>query len=99
MIKTVQQAFSDIVAHISKQRGSYSSWYCGVTANVDQRLHEEHKVPRENYWFIVCQCENSNAARLVEDALLKQGCDGGPGGGSDQSVYVYAYLKSPITIP
>ena len=35
----------------------------------------------------------------VEKALLEKGCDGNPGGGDDDAVYVYAYLKSSITEP
>lgn len=95
-----QQVYNQIVAHIKKQGGTYSSWYCGITSDWDSRLFDEHKVPRdENYWYIARQCYKVNDARTVENALVKLGCDGGVGGGDETSVYVYAYLKGTMTNP
>ena len=95
-----QQVYDEIVAHIKKQGGAYSTWYCGITSDWQSRLFDEHKVPQEkDYWYIARQCYNNNAARNVEDALLKLGCDGGAGGGDQTSVYVYAYLKGTMTNP
>lgn len=97
MAKTAQDAYNDTLSHIQSQGGPLSNWYCGITSNISNRLFGDHNVPEENHWFIFRECVNSEAARAVEKALLDQGCDGGPGGGDNSSVYVYAYLKSNIT--
>lgn len=84
----------EIVAHIEKQGGPTSNWYIGITGDWDRRLFADHQVPRQNHWYIVRQCHSCADARLVERALLGQGFDGGPCGGDDSTVYVYAYLKA-----
>ena len=103
MTDTAQQAYDKIVAHmddqISKNGGGYPNWYCGITSNIEGRLFGYHQVPRQNYWRIFCDCISAEAARNVEGGLLGLGCDGGTGGGDEQSIYVYAYLKSAITNP
>ncbi len=94
------QVYDEIVAHIQKQGGAYSTWYCGIASDWVSRLFDEHKVPRkENYWYIARQCHNDNDARAVESALVTLGCDGGTGGGDQTSIFVYAYLKGTMTDP
>lgn len=97
--ESAQQVYDKIVAHIEKQGGSHSKWYCGIASDWEDRLFSDHQVPRENHWRIALQCHNSQAARNVEDELHKLGCDGGPGGGDEATVYVYAYLKGNMTDP
>ena len=97
--QTAEDVYNEIVAHIDKQGDAYSSWYCGIASDWEDRLLNEHKVPRGKYWRIARQCYNSEAARDVEKALLMLGCDGAPGGGDENSVYVYAYLKGTMTNP
>lgn len=99
MAKTAQDAYTEILAHIKKQGGQFSDWYCGITESIQNRLHGDHKVPEKNHWFSHKECTSSDAARNVEKAFLEHGCDGGPGGGDDDAVYVYAYLKTSITEP
>lgn len=99
MAKTAQQALAEITAHIKKQGGAYSDWYCGITSNLENRLYGDHKVPKKNHWSITRLCEDSASARAVEKALLDLGCDGGEGGGDEDSRIVYAYLKTSITNP
>ena len=94
-----QQAYGEIVAHIVKQGGAYSTWYCGIASDWEDRLFNDHKVPRKDHWRVVCQCYNNEDARTVESALHKLGCDGGAGGGDETTVYVYAYLKGTMTSP
>ena len=94
-----QQVYDEIVAHIKKQGGIYSNWYCGITSDWEDRLFNDHQVPRKDYWYIARQCYNDNDARIVESALLRFGCDGGAGGGDQTTVYVYAYLKGTMTTP
>lgn len=96
---SARQAYDDIVAHIVKQGGPYSSWYCGITSDWKERLFDDHQVPGENHWYIVRRCHNDNDSRAVENTLVELGCDGGSGGGDQSSVYVYAYLKTSATNP
>jgi hypothetical protein len=97
--RDVQQVYDEIVAHITKQGGAYSTWYCGIASSVKARLFDDHNVPQKDYWYIASQCYDSDDARKVEDKLLRLGCDGGAGGGDQTTVYVYAYLKGTMTNP
>ena len=99
MAKEAKQVISEIVAHIDDQGGAYSGWYCGITSDINSRLHGDHKVPEKNHWFITRKCLNETDARTVESTLIKLGCDGAPGGGDETTVYVYAYLKTNVTAP
>ncbi|MGA9108797.1 MAG: hypothetical protein ACLPSL_15270 [Smithella sp.] len=99
MAKTAQEAYNEIYAHIVKQGGALSKWYCGITADIEKRFFGDHNVPDKDHWFAYRECTSHTAARNVEKALLDLGCDGGTGGGDDNSIYVYAYLKTSITDP
>ena len=99
MARDAQATYTEIVAQINSQGSSYSNWYCGITSDIESRLFGDHKVPRENSWFIYRTCHNDTDARAVETALVEQGCDGGSGGGDQTSVIVYAYLKTAVTDP
>lgn len=94
-----QAIVDDIAAHITKQGSSTSAWYAGITSDVDQRVFSDHGVPRKDHWRIHRKATSSAAARAAEKALLDWGCDGGAGGGDDNAIVVYAYLKSPVTSP
>lgn len=99
MAKTAQEAYDEILAHIQKQGGPFSDWYCGITENIKNRLFGDHNVPEKDHWRTYKQCVSSDAARNVEKALLDKGCDGGSGGGDADADYVYAYLKTSVTDP
>ncbi len=90
-------AYTKIVAHIDSQGYAYSEWYCGIATDWEDRLFNEHKVPKKGHARITKKCHNDDDSRIVETALVKLGCDGGPGGGDESSVYVYAYLKGSMT--
>jgi hypothetical protein len=97
--QTAKEVYDKIVARINKQGGAYSSWYCGIASAWEYRLFDEHQVPREDHWWVACQCYDNESARNVEKALIELGCDGGVGGGDDTTVYVYAYLEGTMTMP
>lgn len=97
MAASAQQIFDGIKVYIDKQGKPYSAWYAGITTNAETRLFEGHNVPRENGIWAHNECQTNEAARNVEAALLKLGCEGGSGGGDKTSIHVYAYLKSPTT--
>lgn len=94
-----QTIVDEIYSHIQKQGGRTADWYVGIAADINQRLFIDHKVPRQNHWFIYRKATSVNNARAVEKALLDTGCDGGGGGGDYNTVYVYAYLKGINTEP
>ena len=94
-----QEALNEIVAHIDNQGGAYFDWYCGITADIESRLHGDHKVPHKDHWFITRTCETETDARAMEATLIELGCDGAPGGGDEATKYVYAYLKTAVTEP
>ena len=60
------------------------------------RINYEHNISQANP-YILKEAENTEAARMIEKYFLDRGCDGG--GGSESSVFVYAYKKGPRTKP
>ena len=99
MAKTNQEIYNEIVAHMNSEGGLYSNWYAGITSNIESRLHGDHGVPKTNHWFMTRPAASSADARIIEEALHKLGCDGGPGGGDTTSSIVYCYKKTSITNP
>jgi hypothetical protein len=61
--QTAQDAYNEIVAHIGKQGGPYSGWYCGVACDWDNRLFGEHQLPRRDHWWIARQCYDDESAQ------------------------------------
>ena len=98
---TAQQAYDEIVGFIKEKGGAYSQWYCGIAADWEDRLFSGHQIPGKAYqwWIVASKCVSNTAARKAEDALHELGCDGGPGGGDEATVSVYAYLKGNMTNP
>ncbi|MEI9914050.1 MAG: hypothetical protein WDN66_03645 [Candidatus Saccharibacteria bacterium] len=91
-----QQLYDDIIRYIGVDK--FSSWYVGVTSNIEQRLFMAHNVHRTNHRWIHGQAINSGHARSVESALMQLGLDGGSGGGDHTAVHVYAFRKDYGTI-
>ncbi len=99
MAESAEEAYFKINGHIEKQGGAHSDWYCGIASNIEDQLFYDHNVSRENDLWVDSECESSGTARAVRKALLELGCDGGRGGEDEDSIYVYAYLKSSATVP
>jgi hypothetical protein len=95
----MDQAEKEIKAYIDKRRKPYSSWYVGIASDARKRLFEEHNVSEKDDYWTYRRCSSVGAARVVEEALLKLGCDGALGGGDESTASVYAYLKSANTNP
>jgi hypothetical protein len=95
---TASQIVEAIKEHTRKSGAKYwSEWYAGITSDIDQRLHGDHKVPEKDFWYIWREAISSQAARDAEAELLKLGYKGGSGGGDDDSTFVYAYKITSIT--
>ncbi len=91
-------AIAEIKAYREKNGGGYSQWYVGITANPKSRLFNDHQVKEKGDAWIFRQCVTSRIAREVEDHFLALGMKGGPGGGDNDSDYVYAYLIARHTV-
>jgi len=95
-----QQIHDDILAHIKQEGGTFSSWYVGIASDPQQRVFEDHQVPKENAWFIIREAFSSHDAREVEKFILETyKTDGGTGGGDNTTKFVYAYKKTAHTNP
>jgi len=95
--QNAQQVYDEIVAHIKKQGFAYSKWYCGIASDWEDRLFNDHQVPKKGRAYIARRCHNHEDARAVEKAIIELGIDGGPGGGDETTIYVYAYHKGDMT--
>jgi hypothetical protein len=93
------QIITDINAYMKQHGGTNASWYVGIAADPRSRLFNDHSVCEKEDAWIYRQAVSSDAARETEKAYLDTGHDGGPGGGDDDTTYVYAYLKSRRTNP
>lgn len=81
----------EICAHVNREGIEYSSWYVGIAVDPKKRLFIEHKVPKQNAWWIYRRAQTERNARDTEAYLLELGFAGGSSGGGSSTVYVYAY--------
>ena len=96
-VSTEFDARLETKAFMDRSRAPYLQWYVGVAADPNERL-SEHGV-QENDWYIVRRLASADAAQRVAEGLLRAGCDGGSGGGDEESTAVYAYWKRGHTTP
>lgn len=100
MAKSEEEIKKEIENYIQKCGGSYSDWYVGITEDPSRRLFEEHGVRKDTDAWIYRQTASHETARRIEEYLVGiLGTDGGPGGGGQEAVYVYAYKKKSHTNP
>ena len=101
MTKTEEQIIHDIERRIGWERDSedFPNWYVGITANPDDRLFNDHNVNKDDKGDWICrQAADIQVAREVERYFIeKHRTKGGPGGGDDRSLFVYAYRMSSHT--
>lgn len=91
-----------IVDYMSQEGLSIQDWsevYVGVSKDAEDRLFNGHQVQKEKDAWIYKPATSSTVARDVESHFLGLGCDGGPGGGDETAIYVYAYKKAAHTNP
>jgi len=94
---TAQEIYNDITAYMKQNGYNASFWYAGITQDIDQRLFGYHNVSKQYDSWVWCPAINIIHARSAEKALLDFGCDGGDGGGDNDAVCVYCYLKTSGT--
>jgi hypothetical protein len=88
---------SEVKSFILRIGGSYGDWYVGISKNAARRLFGEHRVEHNDPTWIYLDAENAKAARALEMHFLVLGCDGGSGGGDDESRFLYVYRKTRAT--
>jgi len=83
---------SQIKDYIDKRGGSYSGWYVGIAKDPEDRLFRDHNVDQKNGKWIYSPAASRNAADRVEKYFTQRlGAKGNPGGGDDETTWVYAY--------
>ncbi len=65
MAKSEQEIIDEMVDQISQEGGLFSTWYTGITFDIDSRLFGDHKVPRKNHWYIYRGAQSNVAARNI----------------------------------
>ena len=88
---------NDIANYVRNWGGNYSQWYCGIAADLADRLFKAHNVDKANGAWIYRPCGSSDEARATEDYFFGLGMKGGPGGGDYATKSVYAYKITSST--
>ena len=97
MVITRQKIINDLIAHINSCGGTYAHWYVGIAENPRQRLFNDHNVSEVGDAWIFRETQDTNVARSIEDYFVDLGTDGGSGGGSLATRFIYAYKKTNKT--
>ena len=93
-----QEIIDEIDTYMRKVGGLAKDWYVGIATDPEARLFSDHNVDKANDAWIYLPASSASAARRIEKAYLDTGHDGGPGGGSATTRYVYAYRKTGRTV-
>ncbi len=85
---------NDIVGYIRRTNTPPAEWYVGIAEDAQARIFEGHGVNKDRDYWIYRECLSADAARRIEQYFTTNyQTDGGSGGGSDASRFVYAYKK------
>lgn len=86
---------ADIENHIGT---GYSNWYVGIAKDPKERLFKDHNVDEKNGSWIYRKAESREVAERIEKYFIEvHGTQGNPGGGSDETTFVYAYKVTDST--
>jgi hypothetical protein len=78
-----------------QQHGGYAACYCGIAADPEERLFDDHEVL--DGW-IHTDFGSDHFARVAERHFHNRGCKGSHGGGSSETRFVYVYRITDDTI-
>ena len=98
MVKDEETIKADVRQYVANNGNDPSVWYAGVAEDAEDRLFQDHNVTKEGGAWIYRIAVSRDVADRIEKYLtdtLKM--KGGPGGGSEKSVYVYAYKITATT--
>jgi hypothetical protein len=93
------QIIQEMTGYMQQVGGAYASWYVGIAEDARSRMFSEHGVDQRTDRWIWRPAESAAAARRIEQYFLNLHAKGGPGGGTDATTQVYAYLKNAHTTP
>lgn len=96
----LRKIITDIEEHRQSRRPASprSDWYVGIASDPQKRLFDDHAVSEKNGRWIYIEADSISEARDAESMFLELGYDGARGGGNDDTLFVYAYLKTRDTI-
>lgn len=98
MAKTQQEIHDFIINYINDNGGEYTKWYVGIAEDVKDRLFTQHKVD-EKYQWVYSKADTIEDARAVEKIIIENyNTKGDTGGGSDKTLFVYAYKITNTTV-
>ena len=94
----INNAIQQITVHINAHDPEYGHWYIGIAKDPNQRLFQQHSVDKTRGDFLVIETSSDEIAREVESYFTTiSHIQGGPGGGDENSKYVYIYKITPNT--
>ena len=94
----MRNIITEFEGFMSRNGKSYSQFYVGIAADPIDRLRNGHSVNEtipHIYWN---QPVHTDHIRSLEKYFLNKGTQGGPGGGDNNTKYIYAYLITNSTI-
>ena len=100
--KAMGKKYLEIVSEINDfcatlQVKNINRVHIGITKDPKRRLFYEHKITNERHWWIHIKAACADTARAVERHFIGRGMYGGTGGGDDETIYVYCFVKKQDT--
>ncbi len=96
---TLQEFADQFSKYIQENGNNPSQWYVGIASDPEDRLFNDHNVPKIQHPFIYDNAQTEENARAVEKYLVDSlGTKGNPGGGDKSTTWVYAYLITQQTV-
>jgi hypothetical protein len=94
----MQNIINEFEAFMVKHGQRYDQFYVGIATDPEDRLISGHNVTVDVpniYWNTAL---DTDIIRAIEKYFLNQGCQGAPGGGDEDTNYIYAYFITNNTI-
>jgi hypothetical protein len=93
----MEQIISDFEGFMGKYGQYYHEFYVGVATDPKDRLVRGHNIQGVPHIYSL-NAMGADIVRAIEKFFLNKGAKGGPGGGDNNTQYVYAYKIAPHTI-
>ncbi len=93
----MQQIISEFESFMGKNGTHYHQFYVGIASDPHDRLINGHGINQaipHIYWK---QPLHTDTVRALEKHFIDKGTKGGPGGGDNNTRYIYTYLITPQT--
>lgn len=98
LVSQAEQIVNAIASHIRTVGGSYSAWHCGIAADPNERLLDDHNAGGKDCHARHWNCSSEIVARQLEKRLLDAGCQGGRSGGDHNTKFVDVYKITGDTL-